>query len=64
MNQLVAKYGEKVEEQSLTICSGTDYVNINCQHVVCPDAATAKVSKLNLMIGLPKNLILGLTEIS
>ncbi|KAI5730984.1 hypothetical protein M8J77_002968 [Diaphorina citri] len=42
MNQLVAKYGEKVEEQSLTICSGTDYVNINCQHVVCPDAATAK----------------------
>uniref|UniRef100_A0A8D8ZM93 Phosphoinositide phospholipase C n=1 Tax=Cacopsylla melanoneura TaxID=428564 RepID=A0A8D8ZM93_9HEMI len=42
MNQLVAKFGEKVEEQSLTICSGTDYVNINCQHVVCPDAATAK----------------------
>ncbi|KAL1455586.1 hypothetical protein WDU94_009670 [Cyamophila willieti] len=42
MNQLVAKFGEKLEEQSLTICSGTDYVNINCQHVVCPDAATAK----------------------
>lgn len=50
MNQLVSKYGEKVEEQSLTICSGTDYVNINCQHVVCPDAATAKVRTVNILL--------------
>lgn len=43
-NQLCNKHGENVEEKSLTICSGTDYININMQHVVCPDAATAKVS--------------------
>uniref|UniRef100_A0A1Q3FK53 1-phosphatidylinositol 4,5-bisphosphate phosphodiesterase n=1 Tax=Culex tarsalis TaxID=7177 RepID=A0A1Q3FK53_CULTA len=42
-NQLCNKHGENVEEKSLTICSGTDYININMQHVVCPDAATAKV---------------------
>ncbi|KAF9823435.1 hypothetical protein SFRURICE_006648 [Spodoptera frugiperda] len=40
---LVNKHGENLEEKSLTICSGTDYININYQHVVCPDAATAKV---------------------
>lgn len=44
MNQLVSKHGDQVEEKSLTICSGTDYININYQHVICPDAATAKVS--------------------
>ncbi|CAH0387583.1 unnamed protein product [Bemisia tabaci] len=42
LNQLTTKHGDKLEEKSLTICSGTDYVNINCQHVICPDAATAK----------------------
>uniref|UniRef100_A0A182YQM4 Phosphoinositide phospholipase C n=1 Tax=Anopheles stephensi TaxID=30069 RepID=A0A182YQM4_ANOST len=42
-NQLCNKHGENVEEKSLTICSGTDYININYQHVVCPDAATAKI---------------------
>ncbi|XP_073980510.1 no receptor potential A isoform X1 [Rhodnius prolixus] len=40
--QLANKNGENLEEKSLTICSGTDYININYQHVVCPDAATAK----------------------
>ncbi|KAK7863055.1 hypothetical protein R5R35_006478 [Gryllus longicercus] len=40
--QLVKAHGENLEEKSLTICSGTDYININYQHVVCPDAATAK----------------------
>ncbi|XP_024084522.1 1-phosphatidylinositol 4,5-bisphosphate phosphodiesterase isoform X3 [Cimex lectularius] len=40
--QLTNKHGDNVEEKSLTICSGTDYININYQHVVCPDAATAK----------------------
>lgn len=42
-NQLCNKHGESVEDKSLTICSGTDYININMQHVVCPDAATAKL---------------------
>ncbi|XP_018331608.1 1-phosphatidylinositol 4,5-bisphosphate phosphodiesterase isoform X2 [Agrilus planipennis] len=36
------KHGSDLEEKSLTICSGTDYININYQHVVCPDAQTAK----------------------
>lgn len=35
-------HSDSLEEKSLTICSGTDYININYQHVVCPDAATAK----------------------
>ncbi|RZF37730.1 hypothetical protein LSTR_LSTR003141 [Laodelphax striatellus] len=42
-SQLVSKHGDTLEEKSLTICSGTDYININYQHVICPDAATAKV---------------------
>ncbi|KAF6211563.1 hypothetical protein GE061_012076 [Apolygus lucorum] len=42
LTQLANKHGDNVEEKSLTICSGTDYININYQHVVCPDAATAK----------------------
>lgn len=42
---LFNKHGESLEEKSLTICSGTDYININYQHVICPDAATAKVKK-------------------
>lgn len=44
MDKLLNKHGENLEEKSLTICSGTDYINVNYQHVVCPDAATAKVS--------------------
>ncbi|CAH2041742.1 unnamed protein product, partial [Iphiclides podalirius] len=40
---LINKHGDSLEDKSLTICSGTDYININYQHVVCPDAATAKV---------------------
>ncbi|XP_052748819.1 1-phosphatidylinositol 4,5-bisphosphate phosphodiesterase isoform X2 [Galleria mellonella] len=42
-SSLQNKHGESLEDKSLTICSGTDYININYQHVVCPDAATAKV---------------------
>ncbi|KAK6621314.1 hypothetical protein RUM43_011620 [Polyplax serrata] len=42
-SQLINKHGHQLEEKSLTICSGTDYININYQHVVCPDAATAKI---------------------
>lgn len=44
MNQLMNKHGDQLEEKSLTICSGTDYININYLHVICPDANTAKVS--------------------
>ncbi|XP_011646737.1 1-phosphatidylinositol 4,5-bisphosphate phosphodiesterase-like isoform X2 [Pogonomyrmex barbatus] len=39
----LSKHGEQLDEKSLTICSGVDYTNINYQHVVCPDPATAKV---------------------
>ncbi|XP_053972974.1 1-phosphatidylinositol 4,5-bisphosphate phosphodiesterase-like isoform X2 [Hylaeus volcanicus] len=42
-DKLLTKHGEQLEEKSLTICSGVDYTNINYQHVVCPDPATAKV---------------------
>ncbi|KAL0829096.1 hypothetical protein ABMA28_003951 [Loxostege sticticalis] len=42
-SNLINKHGDNLEDKSLTICSGTDYININYQHVVCPDAATAKV---------------------
>lgn len=41
--KLQAKHGTDLEEKSLTICSGTDYININYQHVVCPNSETAKV---------------------
>lgn len=46
-NSLWNKYGESLEERSLTICSGTDYINVNYQHIVCPDAETAKVRVFN-----------------
>lgn len=46
-----------MEEKCLTICSGVDYTNINYQHVVCPDPATAKVNLFDLyyLIVLLKN---------
>ncbi|XP_076763011.1 1-phosphatidylinositol 4,5-bisphosphate phosphodiesterase isoform X1 [Xylocopa sonorina] len=42
-DKLLTKHGEQLDEKSLTICSGVDYTNINYQHVVCPDPATAKI---------------------
>lgn len=48
LGQLITKHGDDLEDKSLTICSGTDYININYQHVVCPDAATAKVTLIKL----------------
>ncbi|EZA57110.1 1-phosphatidylinositol 4,5-bisphosphate phosphodiesterase isoform X2 [Ooceraea biroi] len=42
-DKLLSKHGEQLDDKSLTICSGVDYTNINYQHVVCPDPATAKV---------------------
>lgn len=44
LSTLQTKHGNDLEDKSLTICSGTDYININYQHIVCPDAETAKVS--------------------
>ncbi|XP_057651742.1 1-phosphatidylinositol 4,5-bisphosphate phosphodiesterase isoform X2 [Diorhabda carinulata] len=41
-NLLESRHGPDVEEKSLTICSGTDYININYQHIVCPNVETAK----------------------
>ncbi|XP_076659589.1 1-phosphatidylinositol 4,5-bisphosphate phosphodiesterase isoform X3 [Halictus rubicundus] len=43
LDKLLTKHGEQLDEKSLTICSGADYTNINYQHVVCPDPATAKI---------------------
>lgn len=43
-DKLFNRHGENLDEKSLTICSGTDYINVNYQHIVCPDAATAKVT--------------------
>ncbi|ERL88606.1 hypothetical protein D910_05991 [Dendroctonus ponderosae] len=43
LNNLSKKHGNDVEEKSLTICSGTDYININYQHIVCPTPDIAKV---------------------
>ena len=65
LSNLLKKHGtaEKLDEKSLTFCSGQDYVNISYQHVVCPDAETAKVSKfyiktyykdLNLLIDMAR----------
>lgn len=46
---LSSKHGADLEEKSLTICSGTDYININYQHIVCPSIETAKVRKLTIL---------------
>lgn len=46
-NQLLSRHGDQLEEKSLTICSGTDYININYQHVICPSAEIAKVGTRN-----------------
>ncbi|KAK7585909.1 hypothetical protein V9T40_000088 [Parthenolecanium corni] len=43
MTTLSNKHGDNLDEKSLTICSGTDYININYQHIICPDPDTAKV---------------------
>lgn len=45
-DKLGGKLEDLLEERSLTICSGVDYTNINYQHIVCPDAATAKVKSI------------------
>jgi phosphatidylinositol phospholipase C, beta len=44
LGQLTKAHGDNLEDKSLTICSGLDYVNINYLHIVCPDADTALVS--------------------
>ncbi|XP_065226252.1 1-phosphatidylinositol 4,5-bisphosphate phosphodiesterase-like isoform X1 [Planococcus citri] len=43
LQTLANKHGDNLDEKSLTICSGTDYININYQHIICPDAETAKI---------------------
>ncbi|XP_033339161.1 1-phosphatidylinositol 4,5-bisphosphate phosphodiesterase isoform X3 [Megalopta genalis] len=43
LDKLLTKHGEQLDEKSLTICSGADYTNINYQHVICSDPATAKI---------------------
>ncbi|KAG1691076.1 1-phosphatidylinositol 4,5-bisphosphate phosphodiesterase beta-4 [Nymphon striatum] len=47
-SELIMKTKNQLEDFSLTICSGTDMVNINCTHIVCPDAETAQVWQTEL----------------
>ncbi|XP_060531222.1 1-phosphatidylinositol 4,5-bisphosphate phosphodiesterase isoform X1 [Cylas formicarius] len=42
LNNLLTKHGNNLDDKSLTICSGTDYINVNYQHIVCPTPETAK----------------------
>ncbi|XP_066141022.1 1-phosphatidylinositol 4,5-bisphosphate phosphodiesterase isoform X1 [Euwallacea fornicatus] len=42
LNNLIKRHGNDLEEKSLTICSGTDYININYQHIICPSPEVAK----------------------
>ncbi|CAL8111229.1 unnamed protein product [Orchesella dallaii] len=46
--QLQTKHGENVEDKSLTVCSGTDLVNINYLHLVFPDPEIAKAWQVGL----------------
>ncbi|XP_017892907.1 1-phosphatidylinositol 4,5-bisphosphate phosphodiesterase-like [Ceratina calcarata] len=48
----ISKHGsmEEIDQKSLTLCSGIDYTNIHYQHVVCPDAQTAKDWQAGLRI--------------
>lgn len=48
LNTLLNKHGNNLDEKSLTICSGTDYINIYMQHVICPDPETAKIWQAHL----------------
>ena len=43
---------EDIDQKSLTICSGVDYTNIHYQHVICPDAQTAKVTRITTDINI------------
>jgi len=60
-NQLFNRHGETLEDKSLTICSGTDYININYQHVICPSADLAKVRiyVFNLSFMFPLLILMG-----
>ncbi|GFU32301.1 1-phosphatidylinositol 4,5-bisphosphate phosphodiesterase beta-4 [Nephila pilipes] len=43
MTELMSRNKYNLDDVSLTICSGTDMVNINYTHVVCPDPDTAQL---------------------
>ncbi|GFT90575.1 1-phosphatidylinositol 4,5-bisphosphate phosphodiesterase beta-4, partial [Trichonephila clavipes] len=43
MTELMSRNKYNLDDVSLTICSGTDMVNINYTHVVCPDSETAQL---------------------
>ncbi|XP_023234552.1 1-phosphatidylinositol 4,5-bisphosphate phosphodiesterase-like [Centruroides sculpturatus] len=48
LTELQVKVKQNLEDVSLTICSGTDMVNINYTHVVCPDVETAAIWQAGL----------------
>ncbi|CAL1299502.1 unnamed protein product, partial [Larinioides sclopetarius] len=43
LTELTSRCKHNLDDVSLTICSGTDMVNINYTHVVCPDPETAEL---------------------
>lgn len=43
LTELMSRSRFNLEDVSLTICSGSDMVNISYTHVVCPDPDTAKI---------------------
>lgn len=45
LSPLRAKYGDDILEQSVTVCSGLDMVNIGLCHFVFPDKKVAEVSE-------------------
>ena len=57
LNQLQARHGADLEAKSLSICSGTDMVNINLQHVILPDVETAKVRDVGYGIAKVRDIV-------
>ncbi len=47
---LKTKYGEDVKDQTVTVCSGLDFVNISLCHFVFEDQETAEVSLVNTQV--------------
>lgn len=49
LDRLINKHGNDWEEKSLTVCTGTNYINITYQHIVCPSVEISKVAVMILL---------------
>ena len=49
LSPLRAKYGDDILEQSITVCSGLDMVNISLCHFVFQDQKIAEVSSCQMI---------------